>query len=213
MTSKASAETLQARPGEKIVSTAVIYMIAAFILVAQLVLTMQIDERLVDRSRFEINRELGAVFETTRTALYRWFEQELENVEFWSEHEDVRRLSRALVSSTELKAQSIDRPVNHYQANLDKVLAPVLERSDVLGYGLLTLDGVVMAGSNPSDRGKKRHTKEIFDLLDKVLNFSRSGITMPTRSHSQYYAAMHVAAAVYDDDNNPISIMKINIDP
>ena len=213
MTSKASAETLQARPGEKIVSTAVIYMIAAFILVAQLVLTMQIDDRLVERSRFEINRELGAVFETTRTALYRWFEQELENVEFWSEHEDVRRLSRALVTSTELKAQSIDRPVNHYQANLDKVLAPVLERSDVLGYGLLTLDGVVMAGSNPSDRGKKRHTKEIFDLLDKVLNFSRSGITMPTRSHSQYYAAMHVAAAVYDDDNNPIAILKINLDP
>ena len=100
-----------------------------------------------------------------------------------------------------------------YQAYLDKVLAPVLERSDVLGYGLLTLDGVVIAGSNPSDRGKKRHTKEIFDLLDKVLKRSQAGITMPTRSHSQYYAAMHAAAAVYDDDNNPIAILKINLDP
>ena len=45
--------------------------------------------------------------------------------------------------------------VNTYQDYLDTILAPVLERSDVLGYGLLTLDGVVLAGSTPSDRGKK----------------------------------------------------------
>ena len=207
MTSKPSQELLENRFGEKIISVAVIYMIAAFILVSQLVLTMQIDDRLVERSRFETNRELTAVFQTTRTAIYRWFEQELENVEFWSEHEDVRRVSKALLEVAELKAgtKRVHMTHNSYQAYLDKVLAPVLERSDVLGYGLLTLDGVVLAGSNPSDRGNKRHTKEIFDLLDKVLNRSQAGITMPTRSHSQYYAAKHAAAAVNDDDNNPIA--------
>ena len=122
-----------------------IYLIAAFILIAQLVLTLQIDDRLVERSRLEINRELTAVFQTTRSAIYRWFEQELENIEFWSEHEDVRRVSRALVLGADLKAESFGRYVDHYQAYLDKVLAPVLERSDVLGYGLLTVEGVVLA--------------------------------------------------------------------
>ena len=77
MTSKPSQQLLEKQFGEKIISEAVIYIIDAFILVAQHVLTMQIDNRLVERSRFEINRELTAVFQTTRTAFSRWLEQEL----------------------------------------------------------------------------------------------------------------------------------------
>ena len=162
VTSKPLAEIQETMSGDKTFSAVIIYVIAFVILIAQLVLTLQIDNRLVERSRFEINRELTAVFETTRTAVYRWFEQEQEAVEFWSEHEDIRRISQALILSAQLPPESNDRSVDTYQAHLDKVLAPVLSRSDVLGYGLLTLEGVVLAGSNPSDRGKKRHTKEIF---------------------------------------------------
>ncbi|TNF99646.1 MAG: response regulator, partial [Gammaproteobacteria bacterium] len=213
MTSTPSAEVKASRSSEKTVSAAMIYVIATVILLAQLVLTLQIDDRLVERSRFEIDRELTAVFQTTRTAIYKWFEQEQETVKFWSEHDDVRRISRLLLLSTEPRAEDKGFNVNTYQGYLDRVLAPVVERSDVLGYGLLTLDGVVLAGSNPSDRGKKRHTKEIFSLLDKVLNLSRTGISMPTRSHASYYAAMHVAASIHDDDNNPIAILKINLKP
>ena len=195
------------------ITSVVVYLFAAVILIAQLVLTLQIDDRLLERSRIEIDRELSAVFETTKAAIYKWFEEEQERVHFWSEHEDVRRISRALVLGSQLKADTGGSSISQYEERLSKVMSPALSRPGILGFAITAPDGVVLAGSNKSDIGKKPGNQAVDKLLDKVLNLSRTAIGLPVRGYSKNFAVMHVAAAVHDDTNTPVAILLLYVDP
>lgn len=188
-----------------------ILIFSAILITLLSIVVLVIDDRLVKQSQEKIGRELSAVLRTTQGSLKKWFRNKHETVAIWSNNKSLQANIEQLVR---IEAEFDLLSTSAYQNNLENIISPILERSDIQGYNITNLDGIVISSSRKSELGRDHSSDEIRTLLDKIITSERGTIvSLPIHSQGLYFSSIVSMSVIRNKAGDKIAILSFRIDP
>ncbi len=175
--------------------------------------------------RFQRNLtdQLQAIHQNSLEALKMWIEEERAFAEIWSNHDLVRKNIESLVQSTKKidnwKSEEIIK--SKYLQALKKILQPVTQRRNLIGFVVTDTDGLQIGALLDEPIGKKTLIKRS-NFIQKALK-GNSVVSLPFISEADLpdingvwhknWPTMFSAAPVFDNSGNIIAVLCFRIRP
>ena len=196
---------------EKFLSTWSVYIVASVVLGALVVLSIWVDDRLVENAQQNVGRELSAVLSSTEKGLDHWLESEEELLSFWGDNKEVVALVKDL-KMNERDSRSLRSAPS--QSRLVELLSPLLAERGISGLSIYSISGLVLFDSRPSEIAKSVSNSDVFLLIENSIQKEVGvQINLPRRGTGKDFAIMLATVPIREDDGQPFAVLAARIDP
>jgi len=192
----------------------------AFLLVLALLLSSWYAQiRIENNLRLERAASLQTVLDTTHQALRSWYKEQRASAIVWANNPRVRSLTRQLLNTKRTQAELLKSPA---EAELRKLLIPVLQSHKYQGFFVLDMQGISLASSRDNNIGTPSLLQNQPEFLHKLAS-GQSALSLPLVSDvplpngrgqlSSGMPTMFVGAPLYGDKGKLIALFVFRINP
>jgi PAS domain S-box-containing protein len=171
------------------------------------------------RYRQTISNTLVTILEDVQAGVHLWFSERQDDAEIWASHPEVVADAKALLRLPFQKKYLIN---SNAQANLRKLLEPVLEARGYQGFFIISKNFINLASTRDGNIGVQTLLSSQSYFIEKVLLGNRaislpqfSDVPLPDETGKlvNNRPTMFVGAPIVDEEDEVIALLAFRIDP